>query len=570
MKKRLASLGFAMALEPIPNFTGLIPNELDHEIRANDDSGASLRKTASSHTAGRSAHTPGVPMTMPSSPFIQRPAKRQRLDSPLPGNARIDPPTSRDAMPPPQKPVSRMRSVRKIFPTLRKKFSVGRSTPAPDAQYSIEDDVAMYEDEQWDQTPHSTAGHEQPPWQGVRGDAPYMSGALPVEESSHVSDSRASRLLSSIGVESERPDFTFRASSPVKMGPRGSSHQPIQLPTEPSYIRLMDGLSRDDGMELGLRDPRESSSIANQAGQNRRQAISHSQRERRHEETNGQEDWRETHNPYHKMPNGPYFSTGAPSDSPPSIRTDNYHDGLAQHRAPNPITPAPRKQQRPHHQIESVVSPFVQNSSHNLSRRSNNTVAEPQGSSNHFAAYRSPRSRMAEPESRWREPRGLNGLSFFESPVISRSQSDHYSLQRSQIDRPPQARQYQSCNLNPSGFITRPETGRSPFFRDSAYGSSRDRHITSSRQQQQHMQSGAVIPFPAINRSLYPRTGQVPSSRPSIVSGRSPVRTQPQWQGLQRMGVRSSRHEFSSMAGNTHANPSGNMFPGAGRRSVRR
>jgi len=560
MKKRLASLGFAMALEPVPNFGGPAANDLGHDIGTDGghygDSGASMRKTTSSHTAGRSAHTTGN-AAAPSSPLMQRPMKRQRVDSPLPAKLYVDPPTSRDAMPPPQKPVSRMRSVRKIFPTLRKKFAGGRSTPAPEVQCSNDDDVGMYEDEY---SAQPQAQHD------YRDDAPYMSGALPVERPSHASDNRASQLLSSVGIDSERPDFTFRASSPVKMSQQSSHHQPVQLPTEPSYIRLMDGLSRDNGMELGLKDPRDDGRSSYQTSEHNRQVASYDKDRHRYEESGGQEDWSLGPSSHRQIPNGPYFSAGSYLDSPQYTRTDKYHDRPSQGWAPNPVTPAPRRHQQPSPQIESVVSPHVQNSNHVISRISRHRIAEPQDSSHHSVASRSPGPQKVGPESHW-QPRGLNGLSFFESPVLSRRPPVPHSYQRQQSNRPPPSSQYQSRNLDPDGFITRPEAGQSPFFRDSAYGSSRERPIYS---RQQHTQPKGTILFPSFSRSSYPRAGQAPSAMPSIVSGRSPVRTQPQWQALQRMGVRSSRHEFSGVAGSTYAGSTSNLFPSAGRRSVRR
>ncbi|KAF2833810.1 hypothetical protein CC86DRAFT_389938 [Ophiobolus disseminans] len=569
MNKRLASLGFAMAVEPVPNFAGLLPNELDQDMATGGgqcgDLSTAMRKATSSHTAGRSAHTSGNPATTPSSPFMQRPMKRQRIDSPLPGNSKTDPPTSRDAMPPPRKPVSRMRSVRKMFPTLRKKFSSGRSTPTPEVQCSNGDDETMYGDEDWDDSTHMAPCHDQPAMQhGYRHEVPYMSGALPVERPLQAPNSKGSQLLSSIGVDSDRPDFTFRASLPVKMLQQRSSHQ---LPTEPSYIRLMDGLSRDDGIELGLRDPRDDRSSEYRPSQNNRQDVAYNKNERKNGDAHDQE-WRSGLPSHDQIPSGPYRSVGTHLDSPYFTRAGNHGGRVLQPRAANPITPAARRHQQPSHQLESVVSSYVANNNHVLSRNPNDRIAEPQDSSNHFATYQSSRPRMVEYEYNGREPRGLNGLSFFESPVISRSQPIQHNHQRQQIDRPPPSQHYQSRNVNTSGFITRPEAGRSPFFRDSAYGSSREWPTPS---QQQYTQRNTAIPFPSFNRyPSYSRTGHVPSTMPSIISGRSPVRTQPQWQGLQRMGVRSSRHEFSSVAGTAYANPTGNLFPSNGRRSVRR
>ncbi|KAL1797313.1 hypothetical protein ACET3X_003919 [Alternaria dauci] len=255
MQERLRQLGFAMALEPIPNFEGIDPHAFDSDEalpKGTRQPGAKLRTTASSHTAGRSAHTTGRLGTASSSSFIQRPLKRQRLDSPLPNKMQIDPPSSRDAMPPPPKPMSRMQSMRKMLPSFRKKSSTGRSNPIVGDAFEDNDDVQMYDNAHWrDAGADRRSGHD-----GFRGETPCMSGALPVEQSFQVSDPRDSQPLPSTGLYDNQSDFTCRTSSLVKSDKQANGHRPVHLPTERSYIRLMDGLSSDNGVELGLKDPR--------------------------------------------------------------------------------------------------------------------------------------------------------------------------------------------------------------------------------------------------------------------------------------------------------------------------
>jgi hypothetical protein len=561
MRSRLASLGFAMALEPVPNLKGFDLDALNDDGGMNgnyhDTPGASMRKTSSSHTAGRSAHTSGNAKTAPSSPFMHRPLKRQRIDSPLPKNMQVELPTSRDAMPPPKKPLSRIRSVRKIFPTLRNKFSSGRSTQASDYNNRSGDDLQMYEYGQWEDERGSTAREDS------HDGTPYMSGALPVEPPSQGSNPCASQLLSSGGIDNNGPDFKFRTTSPVKIS-KSSSRQSSQLPTEPSYIRLMDGLSQDNGIELGLKDPRGQNLNTYQALEEYRQVIPYGQDARSYREVNLKEHRPREQAPQYRSTRGPSLPAGSHCESAQTIRTNRYYDRTSQESTHHPVTPAPRRYQQPDHQIESVVSPYVERYDRNLSYFARPWIAETQDSSNHFAGYRLQKPRIVEPQTSWREPRGLNGLSFFDSPVISKDQPYRNSHEPQQTCRPPSIRHYQSRNLNSSGFITRPDIGHSPFFRDSAYGSSRPQPTYPT---QQHMYSKSAVPSPSFSRSSHSRTGHVPSTMPSTVTGRSPVRTQPQWEGLQRTGVRSSRHELSK---NPHAGPGRNLLSSVGRPSIRR
>jgi hypothetical protein len=569
MQKRLASLGFAMALEPIPNLKGFDLNGLDDDGGLNVDyhgtPGALLRKTTSSHTVGRSACTSGDLITAPSSPFLQRPTKRRRVDSPLPNNMHIEQPVSRNTMPPSQKPVSRMRSMRKIFPTLRKKFTGGRSSAAPNVNHSNSEDIQMGEDSQWDDGSYSPVDHvgrfrhdNAEVREHHRDETPYMSGALPIERSSQVRSIGGQQFLPSVG-PGDNPGFMFRTSSPSKTSERSNNYQPVQLPTEPSYIRLMDGLSRDNGVELGLKDPR-----ANQANTHQpradRQVVPYAEDRRRYRGIGGQEDWSDEIFSHCHSQDQVSFSAGPPPNSVYQSQVKSYGNRDFRNVAMEPATPAPRRYQQPGHHIESVVSPNVVITSRNISPNIKSRIAEPQGSSNRFVAYRSPKLRMAEPESTWRHSNASNGLSFFESPVLSRKHFTQPNHER----QPLAPRHYQSRNIDSNGYFMRPDGNRSPFFRDSAYGSSGDKPIYPG---EQPMHCNSLIPFSSFNRSSHHRMGRVPSPMPPIVSS---VRTQPQWEGLQRMGVRSSRRKSSGIEGNSYAGPSRKLFSSAGRRSIRR
>ncbi|KAH6875321.1 hypothetical protein BKA58DRAFT_119142 [Alternaria rosae] len=357
MQKRLAQLGFAMALEPVPNFKGIDPHAFDSDEALPERIGQSngkLRTTASSHTAGRSAHTTGRLGTASSGSFVPRPMKRQRLDSPLPAQTQIDHPSSRDAMPPPPKPMSRMQSMRKMFPSLRQKFSSDRSKSAADGSFEDDADVQMYDNGHW----QDVEANRHPAHDDFGGETPYMSGALPVEQPHQASDVRGSQLLASVGLQNNLSDFTFRASSPVKMDKQSSDHRPVHLPTEPSYIRLMDGLSRDNGMELGLKDPRKQTNTDYRIdGRNRQVPPAY-----RHEDFADRVDYRGSlhlgHPFMHQSPYGSSTSADARQYPSSDHQTNGYTSRAYDMPDLGPTTPAPMRQQYPGHQIESVFRSF--------------------------------------------------------------------------------------------------------------------------------------------------------------------------------------------------------------------
>ncbi|KAJ4378285.1 hypothetical protein N0V86_005985 [Didymella sp. IMI 355093] len=348
MKERLSSLGFAMALEPVPNHTQLTLDDLSEisgiaEAYAEDD--RRFQKSSSTHTAGRSAHTSGYPYTS-----SDRPLKRQRVDSPLPQGMHTDPPSSREMMPPPSKPLSRMRSVRGLFPTIRKKFSSSRSSPKEHQKKNR--DVQMYDNGQWrDAAEPYTQGDQSSPHDNLRTEPPYMSGALPNEQAP-----QESRLLAGLGRHTNASEFSFRASSPVKMNGGRNEQHPVQMAREPSYLHLMDGLSRDNGVELGLKDPRESSLNHHATQSTVRSPVSTPQNQRQSEEADGQQRWRLGHAFLHQSPNAPSRPSSQQRTSPQD-RSEGFFS-RAHYEPSAGLTARVHQTQQPVQYIQNVFTSF--------------------------------------------------------------------------------------------------------------------------------------------------------------------------------------------------------------------
>lgn len=535
MKHRLASLGFAMALEPVPNFKWVDPHAFhsDEAIQADPvgDSGTLSRKTASSQTAGRSTHLSGRVATAPLSPFGQRPLKRQRLDSPIPGSMQFDHPTSREAMPPPPKPRSRMQSVRKIFPTLRKRFSRGHFVPTPDNSSRASADVRMYDTEHWRIGDDDQSSNRD----GFQCDTPDISDSLPIEQSEEFGIQCEYQTLSRPGIDGNGLDRTFQSSSPIKSNAALNRHQPVQLPTEPSYIRLMDGLSHDTGIELGLKDPREDTVRGSEDIANKHSVNSHESGHRQ-QDVGLQNRWSLGHR---SLDQSHGFSLRQQGMLNP--RNVDQTDGHINKEYPStfgPVTPKPSKYQQPGRRIENVVSPFFKSNYHRASAHSRSGFAEPQHSSNRFGASPSQRYKVMEPRLDFAEPRSLNGLSFCESPVNSQNERIQYSQERKPIMAMAPLGHHQSRNLDSRGFIIRPEIGRLHYDRDSAYSPVQNNRASYSRQMPTHSQP--AISTPAYKHLSYSRSSRFPSAMPSVRQGPFPKCTQPPWESLQRMGVRTS------------------------------
>lgn len=567
MQKRLTKLGFAMALEPISKFTGIDPHALDSDDdyhgEGNSNAAALLRNTASSHTAGRSVHTSGRPETASSGAFFHRPMKRQRLDSPLPNKLQVDHPSSRDAMPPPPKLMSRMSSVRKMFPSLRKKFSNTCSTPVMEDISESTGDICVYADEHI----QDTTIDQYPSRNQFRSETPYMSGALPIEQSSQDLERRGSQLLTSVGMHDNRSEFTFRTSSPIKLD-RQNANRRSQLPTEPSYIRLMDGLSSDNGVELGLKDPRENTAADYQHEGGSRQVMRNLWDDHNFQEAGYQKRWDFGHPSMYQSPQESSTSVDFCQQHAGQHQT-NGHTNRTYNQPFGPATPASKRQQNPGHQMESVVSPYFRDGRNQAQIYPEPGLAERQGSSIHFGAYLSQKARMGDPQPGWHEPRGLNGLSFFDSPVDSRNEPIETGHQRRiiEIDSMSTSDHFETRRINSRGFITRPEPGRSPYSNDSAYSSLQNKSFPV-RQAPAHVRASLNLPYR--NRPTYSRIERVPSSMPSSVPRRSPTRMQPQWKNLQRAGVRSSRNALGSSTQHGLAASTRNHFQGSVGRNVRR
>lgn len=550
-----------MALEPIPNHSQLTSDDLDdieNVAGASSEDGRRFHKSSSTHTAGRSAHTSGHGAVTHPFASSDRPMKRQRIDSPLPRDMDIEPPSSRDVMPPPTKRLSRMRSVRGLIPSLRKKFSSGRTTPKGYRNHN--GDVQMYGNGHWGHAEGSRIDDDMTsPSHDMRGETPYMTGALPIE----------SALNESHGFISAEPHtnashFTFRASSPVKMSDGKGDHQPVQLPTGPSYLHLMDGLSRDNGFELGLKDPRQATQGQYQTNNTVRPPVVTPQSQRQTLGSYSQQRWGLGHAFLHQSPKGP--PKLADQQQSPLFGNSNGHFSRAQYEPSLAVsTPAANQLQQPVHQIENVVSPFFGCSHHDAPATAHPRITETKTSSIRSGVYQSrrcPTSQQTPVE--WRDSRTLNGQSIVDTHLTSRNEPIMH-----QENRQPLRNVYNEAHrAGPYGFVKRPDARQLPSIRDSGYGPSSHDRLTISRQEQVQVQPARSFKsFPQASPS---RLGQLPSAMPSMVSSRSPVRNRTQWETLQRAGVRSSRQTHRNIRGNTFFSSSTTPVPRIERRSVRR
>jgi hypothetical protein len=555
-----------MPLEPVPNFKGVDPSAFDSdEALSEDDNGDSagvLRKTTSSHTIGRYARTPSRIGTKPPSPYIQRPVKRQRLDSPLPRDIEIDRFSGQPPLPPPIKPMTRMQSVRKMFPSLRKKFSSDRSSPLVEESPG---EIHMYDNASWQKAKTT----RQQAHNGVHSEPPYMSGALPKEQPFQNSELRSPRLLDSIGRPKYQSGFTFQAPSPVRMDTRRNKHHFVRLPIEPSYIRLMDGLSCESEVELKLKDPRDNLGSSYEGDGRNRQAGHMYEKQAAQQSASRQDYWSLRNPPMHQYPYESSTSVGIYQRPPRSGQTNLSPNRTYNRPNLGRATPSPRKYQHTNNPIENVVSPFFRNSHSRAQICSPPGLAEPEDSSNRSAVYRSQRPRTAKPQATWPEPRSLNGLSFFDSPVSPSKEPRRLTQSYSQVDVEPvlSSRHHQTHNANSSGFIRRPETEFPQYSKHSAYVSSQNR-ASYVRQPIGYLHT--VPNSSSNNHTIYNRNEKAISSVPSVLSNRSSVRSQPQWKSLQRAGVRSSRNTFSGFAGYRLGASSKDLFPVSGRRNVLR
>jgi len=565
MRQQLAALGFSVPFEPLSDNQDsfAVHGAEDPIAQYSDQVHESPTRGISSRTAGRSAYTNNSgDATTPESQL--RPLKRQRIDSPLPENIHA-PPKSRDLMPPPKKPLSRMKSMRRFLPTRRKRHANNRSSPAFDTDRTGRD-VQMDDRRQEDWSEHYNGNGNSQRYNrplardDIREETPYMTGGLPIGYSPHRSESSLPQMNPDVGVRSEPPEFTFRAASPVK----GTVNHNHSLPTQPSYIQLMDGISRDSGLELELRDPRRSTHNHGRSLYQHGQTQDFSLGPTHRGYANAAKSWDLEREFMHQSPNG------APPGAykhPDPLRS-NPPDGAMSHMRNDAITPAPQRFHQPTSRAESVVSPFFRNSDYDVQVFSRSGVAEREDSSLRSDAFHFQRPK-AIAQADWSEPRSLNGLSFFDSPRNARNEPIGHGLESlAYRECPQQYRSHHSLNLNSQGLITRPITGRSPFIKSTFYSS---HDLPSCHQQPQlFVQNPARLRSP--NRPSRSRAPLQSSSVPSAVSAQgSPVRYgRSDRNSLESTGFRSSRPVARHVPGNEFVTPSKDIFPSSGRRIVRR
>ncbi|EUC46875.1 hypothetical protein COCMIDRAFT_91417 [Bipolaris oryzae ATCC 44560] len=358
MQKRLAQLGFAMPMQPIPNFKGVDPSAFDSdETLVRDDHRdfkEVLRKATSSHTVSGYAHASDKVGMKSSSSYLRRPGKRQRLDSPLPKDMQVDCSPSGQMMPPPAKPLSRMQSMRKMFPTLRKKFSSDRSSPLADENLGFGRGVQMYKDANW-QSANIT---RQEAHNGFHSEPPYMSGALPMEQQSQHLGSRSPQPNAKIGMHEHQFNFIFRASSPAKAESYSQRYDPVQLAIEPSYIRLMDGLSCGDEVELGLKDPGDNAGLDYQSDGSKRQ-VGHVYENQPIPQTTQRQKFRSPGEfSMHSSPHGSSASVEAYQRPPQSRPTNTSTNRLYNRPNLGRAQPSPIRYHHPGNSIENVFKSF--------------------------------------------------------------------------------------------------------------------------------------------------------------------------------------------------------------------
>jgi hypothetical protein len=522
-----------MALEPIPKAPNLSPGVFDEHTNSKETHPVKnrwFRAPILTRTTGRPSND-----TVEQIHDLQdRPTKRQRIDSPFHRNAQANPPNSRDNMPPPTKPLLHMTSVRKIIPSLRKKLSHNRSMPTSQQAPRHDNDTEMSESGLGGGATTSQIREEVqhvPTQSGMHQNEPLMSGAMPAKPEYGLADPRESTLLRSVGIPEDKSDFTFRAASPVRTGAQINRYQPLQLPKEPSYMRLMDSISRDSDFEIGLKDPRgDANGHATYATGTESQDF-----ERR-------QPWSLRHVPSSR--------SGGKNTAQHYVRKD----GL--------ITPTTRRVQQPGPPVESVVSPFFRASHLNTRVLSGIGITEPRNSSSLFSNSRSPNAQTRRTTSQYHKPVDSNGLPVLQSPLDSRNESTWYM----HVERLPGLSQYsQGNNLTPKGFFARPEIEQRPCMENHIQTSSFGRPPVS---QQQTVQPRSAIQFPSFIPNLSSRARQLASAVPPIISGQYPTRGRPQWEPLQRLGVKSSRQTHT--AGQFTSRLGSRISSSSSRRIIRR
>ena len=549
MQERLADLGCQMVLEPIPDYPDPLPFE---EYRSNDPyPRVGQQMTSTSHTVDRSVHNKGYAdgADESSSPQTSRPHKRARIDtSPRSRNIHAAP-SSRDLMPPPPKTMSRMASVRNLIPKpVRQRFSSkgkGKATKPSTPVQIPGSDVQMseggYDEPVEPLAPSSSARDTR---HGTQ-QGPYMSGALPVGYTQPATSIDTAQLATSVGHHRSGTEFTFRSASPIKL----DTNRPDKLPTQPSYIRLMDGLSSDTGLNLGLQDPRIHTS----------DQIHHESQIAASSEHDGGEG-----------PSRQHRGSQRNDRSSLRFRLSNAFIGNTRDRgAVDPVTPVPSRS-RSTQEVENVVSPFFGNRDRNSLLYPRVPNAERHDSMIRSNGYPLHRQRKLDleppPPTSWREGRSLNGLSFFDSPLNKWNETIEWRHARKPSEKPLQSQRYHSRNLNSRGFIKRPDDGL-PFEND-RHSSTLERPFS----QQHPVQFHSTNPSQFSSHASHSRAAPPKSATHSNIHHRiqSPVHANTHLVDLERAGVRSSRASHILHSGRTSSTPVTNLFTGSGRRTIRR
>jgi hypothetical protein len=447
--------------------------------------------------------------------------------------------------------------MRKILPNFRKKFSNGRT--APNHHQRTKQDVQMYDNGDWrgasggrTDEDASSSSHR------MRSEAPYMTGALPVEFVS-----QPPPLGTSAGVNGNASDFTFRASSPVKMTNRLIEHQPVQLPTDPSYLRMMDGLSHDNGFDLCLKDPRKKSTEEQEFNSSITRGTGTAQNPYQTRQSPSHNRWDLGHAFLHQEPNASLRAADEHQRTSPHGKSTGFFHRAHYDPMVRSTTPALNQFQQPSRKIENVVSPFFGRSHHIAPDVSRSRITETQTSSSRSGAYRSPRHLDAQMGTEWNECSHSNGLSSINQPLDWRNNPGLHRDQLYSFRNAP-SESYVSRHTHQYSQPMRPTTHRSFAINERPFRSPvNNRHIYS-RQQQPQAQSATS--FPSSNRVSSRRIGQLPSKMPSMISTRSPVRDQTKWGTLEHT-VQRDRHQRHATTLN---NSPLDAVPHVKRRSIRR
>lgn len=556
MQKRLASLGFAIPLEPIPHCTQLTSDDL-HEIESIagtyvEDDGR-IQESQLDYTVGRSAHTTGHH----SSPH-DRPLKRQRVDSPLPSDMQIDIPSSRDMMPPPAKPLSRMRSVRGLLPKMRKKFSSNHSSQrgpqinGDGARLLTDKQIRASRAGPEDQE-RQVGGSHHINAQDSEAHIPYMTGALPTEGSSE-----KLRVFGKRRTEDDTSEFSFRAASPVKMSDRKNLMQTTPLSAEPSYLHLMDGLSNNNNVDFSLRDPRDNVAEGYGISDIAKPSNASQQNQHRGEEFPSQRRWR-FGNPF--LHQSPGDSTGQSNTqritplltSPKGFFTRAHYD-------PSVSTATTISPQHQNIANQNVVSSFFGGRQHGAYTAPRPSNTETQTSSHPSIVSQSQTNLIAHNSSELRRQSSTSKPSLNKS--LQGAQHTPISGER-HWQAPPHDFTQGYSEL----FVRNVEHNLpTPSYTDNSNYASPRRAIHEVSHQR-----GTWIPSPASrsNSALCSRIGRVPSKNPPFISrysDRNPI----QWDTPPRMGVRSTRQSFGNMKGTMIESASAHPALRTKRRSVQR